>query len=99
MKKASITETKNQLSALIAAVKKGETILITERNRPVARLERVVAGDDDDDEARLVRLERSGIIRRPRAPLDLKLLKERPPRLPSGVSVLQALLDERSEDR
>ena len=41
MKKASITETKNSLSALLDLVKQGESVLIMDRNRPVARLEPV----------------------------------------------------------
>jgi NAD-dependent dihydropyrimidine dehydrogenase PreA subunit len=37
MRKATITEAKNQLSALIDRVRHGETIVITDRGRPVAR--------------------------------------------------------------
>jgi len=36
MRRTSISETKNQLSALIDRVRNGERILITDRNRPVA---------------------------------------------------------------
>jgi prevent-host-death family protein len=39
MKKASITEAKNNLSALIDSVKGGSPVLIVDRGRPVARLE------------------------------------------------------------
>ena len=38
MKKASITEAKNNLSALIDRVKAGASVLIVDRGRPVARL-------------------------------------------------------------
>ena len=41
MKTATITQTKNQLSLLIDAVKQGETVIILDRNIPVARLEPV----------------------------------------------------------
>ena len=34
----SITEAKTRLSALIQAVERGEEVVITNRNRPVARL-------------------------------------------------------------
>jgi prevent-host-death family protein len=45
MKKASITETKNNLSALIDGLKGGgEPVLIVDRGRPVARLEPVTGG-------------------------------------------------------
>jgi prevent-host-death family protein len=99
MKRASITETKNQLSALIARVKQGETVLIVERGRSVARLEPVGVSDDEDWDAPLARLEGAGIIRRAKSPFDLRLLKEPPPKLPARVSALQALLEEREDDR
>ena len=100
MKRASITETKKSLSALIARVKRGETVLIMDRGQRVAQLTPVVAANlDDKSEARLVPLERAGIIRRARSAPDMRLLEEPPPKLPSGVSVLQALLEERKEGR
>jgi len=43
MKKASITEAKNNFSALIDSVKGGSPVLIVDRGRPVARLEPVSA--------------------------------------------------------
>jgi prevent-host-death family protein len=99
MKTASISQAKNQLSALIDAVRHGETITITDRDRPVARIVPVHQVEDEDDEARLTRLERAGIIRRPVAPLPKEVLLEPPVKLPPGVSVLEALLEERREGR
>ncbi len=52
MKRATLTETKNNLSALVDQVRHGETILILDRGRPVARLE-CVLGDAEDPEGRL----------------------------------------------
>jgi antitoxin (DNA-binding transcriptional repressor) of toxin-antitoxin stability system len=46
MKRASITQTKNGLSALIDGLKGGEPVLIVDRGRPVARPEPVTAGED-----------------------------------------------------
>lgn len=46
MKTATITEAKNGLSALIDRVRAGESILILDRGRPVARLEPAVQVDD-----------------------------------------------------
>ena len=63
MKKASITEAKNQLSALIAGLKSGSPVLIVDRGRPVARLEPVMGGPDCDPDGRLARLIRDGIVR------------------------------------
>lgn len=94
MKKASITETKNRLSALLDLVKQGESILITDRNVPIARLEPIP--EEGFDKAKMVRLERCGILKRPdsgkRAPL-----KNNPPK--AKGSILKALLAEREESR
>ena len=97
MKVASITEAKNGLSALIVLAKAGETVVITDRGVPVAHLISAVGAPADDDEAKLARLERLGIIRRPtRGPLSRAELEDRLlGRPPTGV--LQALLDERAE--
>lgn len=38
MKVANIAKTRNQLSQLLRRVKRGETVIITDRDRPVARL-------------------------------------------------------------
>lgn len=99
MKKASITETKNKLSSLIDVVKHGETVLIMDRDRPVARLEPIVRSEDDSEETRLARLERAGIIRRGNPEAVKDILSTPPPKLPLGASVLEALLDERRHGR
>lgn len=62
MKTATITEFKNQLSSIIDRVRAGESILVTDRGQPVARIEPV--GADADDDARLARLERTGVVRK-----------------------------------
>ena len=98
MKKATLTETKNNLSALVDQVQHGETILILDRGRPVARLESVL-GQEDDPEGRLARLERQGLLRRATAPLPREVLTERPPRPSEGASGLEALLAERRDGR
>ena len=97
MKKATITETKNQLSALIDRVRHGETIVITDRGRPVARLVSALTGHDP--EGRLARLERRGGIRQATSepPIAAITKKMRKVRKPSGV--LDALLNERREGR
>ena len=64
MRTATITEAKNQLSALIDRVRHGETVVITDRGRPVARLESVVTDPSADPAGRLARLERRGLLRR-----------------------------------
>lgn len=92
-----MTEAKNGLSALIDRVRRGETIVITERGIPVARLEPVVSHPDQT--GRLQRLERAGVMRRGVAPPPIELLRKPGPRLAPGISVVKAVLDERRSGR
>ena len=99
MKKASITQLKNNLSALIDAVKGGSTILIVDRGRPVARIEPITADGEGEQDARLAQLIRDGVVRPRRAPPPKDLFSQPPPRTKSGVSVVAALIEERREGR
>jgi len=99
MKKASITEAKNRLSALIDGLKGGSPVLIVDRGRPVARLEPVRGGREGEPGGRLSRLIRDGIVRPGRVPLSRALLGGQPPRPKGGVSAVTALLAERREGR
>jgi prevent-host-death family protein len=92
----TIGEAKNELSALLRLVRRGQSVLILNRKRPVARLEPVIPASDEE---RLAELERQGVLRRARKPLPDYLWKTNPPRLAKGASVLAALLEERREGR
>lgn len=94
MKTASITEAKNNLSALIDGLKNGSPVLILDRGRPVARLEPVTAGDGERDE-RLARLVREGLVRPRRKPLPKSFFSTDPPSVP--VSVVDMVIEERRE--
>jgi len=96
MATASISETKAKLSALLERVKAGEEVTITDRGTPVARIVPLPATVVDWDE-RLERLERQGVIRRPKKKLEPGWLASRP-LAKSRASVLEALLEERRED-
>lgn len=98
MKKASITEAKNNLSALIDKVKTGSPVLIVDRGRPVARLE-PVSGLSSGDDSRLARLVRDGVVRPARRQLAKAVIATRPPRLRKGASAVRALLDDRRDGR
>jgi prevent-host-death family protein len=92
MKRATVTEAKNGLSALLDRVKAGETIVITDRGRPVARLAPATSPDDSD--GRLARLERAGIVRRGSG--DVRKILEMPlVETIDGASVVEVVLDER----
>lgn len=101
--RATVSEVKDGMSAFLRRVKAGESVLITERRTPVAYIVPVgqVAGnsqdaDGTDNEARMLRLERAGIVvRRGRgSPLDALGAP-----LPARAGLMKALLDERSEER
>jgi prevent-host-death family protein len=98
MKKASITEAKNNLSALIDSVKGGSPVLIVDRGRPVARLE-PVSGLRPDDDSRLARLVRDGIVRPARGRMPKALFGTNPPRVKKGASGVRALLEDRRDGR
>jgi len=96
VKSAKIADLKNNLSRYLDYVKAGGSVMVLERDRPVAQIVplagrggRRVGGDD----ARLARLERRGVIRRGTGGLPDWLGRRRPPRLRG--SVLRDLLAER----
>ena len=94
MEKATISKLKNRLSAYLQKVRAGETVLILDRDRPIARIERVTGLTASGG---LAKLESAGLIRSGSAPLPAELLEGPLPR--PKASVLEALLDERAEGR
>jgi prevent-host-death family protein len=98
MKTASVSETKNNLSAILRQVREGESYLIVDRGKPVARLDPVTSEEKGADQRR-ADLERRGILRRGRGRAIKEILETPPPRLPKNVSALALLLDERETGR
>jgi len=99
MKKTGITELKKNLSRYLEWVKRGESILVFDRNQAVAQiipLQKKLRGVTSDA-ARLDRLERRGLIRRGNGESALWLVKRRLVKVRG--SVLQDLLDERRSGR
>jgi prevent-host-death family protein len=93
MQRTSITEAKNNLSALIDRVRRGETVLICDRNRPVARMLPVGPGDvSGADASWLAGLVREGLLEPARKPLTIRSLPKpvKPARPTSIVAALQA---------
>lgn len=99
MKRASVTEAKNNLSALIDGLGSGSPVLIVDRGRPVARLEPVTDGRGSADGGRLSRLLRDGLVRPRRAAPPRSLLTGEPPRAHAKASALAALIQERRQGR
>jgi antitoxin (DNA-binding transcriptional repressor) of toxin-antitoxin stability system len=90
MKKAGITETKNNLSALVDGLRGGSPALIVDRGRPVARLEPVAVREEGGQEGRLSRLIRDGVARPRRTGPPTALFTTSPPR--ANASAVEALI-------
>ncbi len=96
MKTASISQTKNQLSALIDQVRQGETIVITDHDRPVAKLVPAYVENAEEAAGEIANLERKGLVRRGNSSAR-RLAAPVKPR--AGSSALTALLQDRQEGR
>ena len=94
MNMSTISETKNNLSALLDRARAGETITILDRDRPVARLVPIREADD----AYLAELARRGLVR-VGSSADLSAIVEVAGPAPQGGDILAALLAEREEGR
>lgn len=97
MKRVSISEAKNQLSALLDRVRRGQTVVIEDRGVPVARLEGLASGPNP--EGRLERLARDGVVKLPVASLPASFFKTALPRPRGGSSASQILIDDRRDSR
>jgi prevent-host-death family protein len=87
---------KSQFSRLIDLVKQGETVLITERNKPVATLQPVCQSSSAGLEA----LHASGLLTPPGRALDVAAFLAAPrASLTVGNSLTHAVLAEREESR
>lgn len=90
MKKAKIAILKNNLSRYLAHVRGGGTVLVLDRDQPVARLMPLPSSGPRGAAERLARLERQGLIRRGAGRAGAL---GKPVRLPGGV--LRGLLEDR----
>jgi antitoxin (DNA-binding transcriptional repressor) of toxin-antitoxin stability system len=95
VKKARIAELKNNLSRYLDQVRHGETVLVLDRDQPIAQITPLHgrASRHGPDDERLTRLERRGLIRRGTGGLPDWLGKRKAPRLRG--SLLRELLSER----
>ena len=96
MERATISQLKNSLSAYLKKVRAGQTVLILDRDKPVAMLERVDPRLLDDE--RLTRLERAGLIRRSKTARPLEALRGYKP-IKTKASLVEAIIEERREGR
>ena len=106
MKTVSVSEAESGIARLLRLVRKGETVVVMSRGKPVAEIRPAPAApeppaDSPDPEwgERLLEMHRQGKIRLPQKRSDWSWLKESRDKLPSGMGVLDALLKEREEGR
>ncbi len=97
MKTASISVAKNQLSALVKAVLGGDSVMITDRGVPVAKLVPVRGGRGVSP--RLIGLTQLGLIRLPEVAPSAKWLDLPWPKLARGLSAVEGLIADRAEGR
>ena len=98
MKAVNVAELKNRLSHYLRMVRRGQPILVRDRDRVIARIDPAGGhpSEQGDEADRLADLEGRGIIRRGQGPLLGKLLKRR---ARVKADIVGALLRERDESR
>lgn len=96
MQTSNISSAKSQFSRLIDLVKQGQTVLITERNKPVATLQPISQAFPAGLEA----IHSSGLLMPPGKALDVAAFLAAPrASLAPGNSLAQAILVEREDGR
>ncbi len=97
---ANISKTKNELSRYLDAVRGGETVLILDRNRPIAQIQ-PLSPERGSASARLSELAAGGLITCPKNATrswlkDLQVMDGGPS---DAVGSVDALLEERDSGR
>jgi antitoxin (DNA-binding transcriptional repressor) of toxin-antitoxin stability system len=90
MKKAGIAELKNRLSYYLGFVRRGQSVLVYDRDRVIARIEPVRASDALDKKDWTSELQQTGILRPPGTRLGKDWLRHRPAIDADVVAVLLA---------
>lgn len=93
MKRASIAELKAKLSEYVAAARRGEDVIVTDRGKPVVRI--TALGEISDDE-RIADLVRRGVLRPAKRKLPRDFLSRELPG-DGSTSLLKTLLEQRDE--
>lgn len=95
MRNATISKLRNSLSEYLARVRRGETVIVFDRDTPIARIEPVPPTEDYPEWAR--EAIRRGIMTPPRVRDDARLPP--PVKIDPKYSLLDALLEERRSGR
>jgi len=99
MKTVIIIKARNSLSALIDGLKRGSPVLVMNWRRPVAKLEAVTGEREGNQAGMLARLVRDGLVRPRRTMPSSYVFSIHPPHAVAGASVVEAVLEERREER
>ncbi len=87
MEKATVSKFKNNLSAYLRKVRAGQTVVIFDREMPIARLERI---ESSNNSRRLA-------LMRPLSAANVRAALTAHP--PSSARLLNALMEDRTEGR
>lgn len=96
MKNARISELRDKLSEYLARVRKGETVIVYDRDTPIARIEPIATAPSDIPEW-VLDAYRRGVATPPRIRDGAHLPDPVKPRKPVGL--VEALLEERRSGR
>lgn len=97
MRITSVSRARAELSELIAEVRRGDTVVITHRGTPVARIEPLTTANVPDGQ-RIDSLVARGLALPAREVLDVdEFLAASRPRLPDGVDASQFIVEERAD--
>ncbi len=96
MKKARISELKNRLSHYLRFVRRGQSVLVYDRDRAIARIDPIRDPGPMEDAGEMAELERIGAVRSPTAQLPEGWLEQR---VNVRANVVAALLAERESGR
>jgi prevent-host-death family protein len=94
MRTVNVAELKNKLSAYLGYAKAGETVVVRDRNRPIAKLVPFVAEGATEEELELVA---RGILKWREKEMNWEEFDRLPLPEAKGFSLVQALIDERNE--
>lgn len=94
MTRTSIAEATETLPALLQRVREGDTVVIEDDGAAVAQITPPIS----EDEARLQRLEKAGVIRRSHKKLPPGFWDKPLPKT-GGINVVDLLIEERSSGR
>lgn len=92
MKVANISTTKNNLSALLEEVRRGETVVIVDHKRPIARIDRIEEGWSGGMIAQRIQ---EGVLVPSVRPADIPAFLRLPRTVAPLANLNQAVVDDR----